>query len=119
MEYIAVRESRERTVGASKREELNVDDFKGHFEGVGRLYQQIDEKISEKGGLMNLFGLHSKLRESLEVITAGELDALLSEIHRSREVLNRLQNEVLELRFLKEVISSAASRPAAANNHKA
>jgi hypothetical protein len=105
-------------VGETNREELNVDDFKGHFEGVGRLYQQIDEKISEKGGLMNLFGLHGKLRESLEAITAGELDALLSEIHRSREVLNRLQNEVLELRFLKEVISSA-SRPAAANNHKA
>jgi hypothetical protein len=68
-----------------------VDDFKGHFEGVGRLYQQIDEKISEKGGLMNLFGLHGKLRESLEAITAGELDALLSEIHRSTEALNRLQ----------------------------
>jgi hypothetical protein len=69
---------------------------------------------------MNLFGLHGKLRESLEAITAGELDALLSEIHRSTEALNRLQNEVLELRFLKEVISSAASRPAGGNNnHKA
>ncbi|TAJ83839.1 hypothetical protein EPO44_16830 [bacterium] len=88
-----------------------MDDFNfdGHFEGVTRLYQQLDEKISEKGGLGNLFGLRSKLRESLDAISSSELDTLLNEIHRTREALNHLQEEVIELRFLKEVFSSAAS----------
>ena len=95
-----------------------MDDFKGHIEGVSRLYQQLDEKISAKGGLENLFGLHGKLRESLEAISPSELDALLDEIHRSKETLNRLQDQVIELRFLKEVFTSAASRitPASQKN---
>lgn len=86
-----------------------MDDFSfnGHLEGVSRLYQQLDVKIAEKGGLGNLFGLSGKLRESLDVITATELDGLLNEIHRTKEALNRLQEEVIELRFLKEVLSSA------------
>jgi len=88
-----------------------VDDynFNGHLEGVSRLYQQLDQKISEKGGLGNLFGLRNKLRESLDAISASELDTLLNEIHRTREALNHLQEEVIELRFLKEVFSSAAA----------
>lgn len=88
-----------------------MEDFtvNGHFEGVSRLYQQLDEKISERGGLGNLFGLRSKLRESLESISSSELDTLLNEIHRTREALNRLQDEVIELRFLKEVFSSASA----------
>jgi hypothetical protein len=89
-----------------------VEDLKGHIEGVTRLYQQLDEKISQQGGLGNLFGLHRRLRESLEAISPSELDALLNEIHRSREALNRLQEEVIELRFLKEVFASAASKKA-------
>lgn len=87
-----------------------MDEIKEHMDGVGRLYQQLDEKISDKGGLGNLFGLHGKLRESLEAISPSELDGLLNEIHRSREALNRLQDEVTELRFLKEVFTSATSR---------
>ncbi|MFQ5684451.1 MAG: hypothetical protein ACE5HC_14415 [Candidatus Binatia bacterium] len=89
-----------------------MDDFRGNFDGFNRLYQQLDDKFSEKGGLENLFGLHAKLRESLDAISSGELDAILSEIHRSRESLNRLQDEVIELRFLKEVFTSAPSRTA-------
>lgn len=90
-----------------------MDDFSfnGHLEGVSRLYQQLDEKISEKGGLGNLFGLRSKLRESLEAISSSELDNLLNEVHRTREALNRLQEEVIELRFMKEVFSSDAATP--------
>jgi hypothetical protein len=88
-----------------------VDDFNfnGHFEGVSRLYQQLDEKIAERGGLGNLFGLRSKLREGLDAINSSELDTLLNEIHRTREALNQLQEEVIELRFLKEVFSSASA----------
>jgi hypothetical protein len=88
-----------------------VDDFNfnGHVEGVSRLYQQLDEKIAERGGLGNLFGLRSKLREGLDAINSSELDTLLNEIHRTREALNQLQEEVIELRFLKEVFSSASA----------
>lgn len=88
-----------------------MDDFNfnGHFEGVSRLYQQLDEKIAERGGLGNLFGLRSKLREGLDAINSSELDTLLNEIHRTREALNQLQEEVIELRFLKEVFSSASA----------
>ena len=82
--------------------------FNGHFEGVRRSYQQLDDKISERGGLGNLFDLRSKLRESLDAINPTELDLLLNEIHRTREALNHLQEEVIELRFLKEVFASAA-----------
>jgi hypothetical protein len=92
-----------------------MENVQVHLDGLGRMYQRLDEKISEKGGLGNLFGLHMKLRESLETISTGELDALLNEIHRSREALNRLQDEVIELRFLKEVFMSAASRTNSAN----
>ncbi len=80
------------------------------FDGLSHLYQELDNKISDKGGLENLFGLHGRLRESLEAVSTGELDALLTEIHRSREALSRLQHDVTELRFLKEVLSSAGSR---------
>ena len=89
-----------------------MEDIKGHIEGVTRLYQQLDEKISEQGDLGNLFGLHSRLRESLGTINPSELDTLLNEIHRSKEALDRLQEEVNELRFLKEVFTSAASKMA-------
>ena len=82
--------------------------FNGHFEGVRRSYQELDDKISERGGLGNLFDLRSKLRESLDAINPSELDSLLNEIHRTREALNHLQEEVIELRFLKEVFASAA-----------
>lgn len=87
-----------------------MDDFNFNgFEGVSRLYRQLDEKISERGGLGNLFGLRSKLRESLDAINSSELDTLINEIHRTREALNHLQEEVIELRFLKEVFGSASA----------
>jgi len=59
--------------------------------------------------LENLFGLHGKLRESLEEISTGELDTLLNEIQKSREALDRLQGQVTDLRLLKEAFSSSAS----------
>lgn len=87
-----------------------MDDVKSQMEGVTRVYQQLDAKISENGGVQNLFGMHRKIRQALESITIGELDNMLNEIHRAKEGLNRLQEDVVEIRVLKEVLSSPAPR---------
>jgi hypothetical protein len=87
-----------------------VEELKNQMEGVTRLYQQLDEKISPTGGVQNLFGMNRKLREALETITIGELDSMLTEIHRAKEGLTRLQEEIVEIRVLKEVLSSPLSR---------
>jgi FtsZ-binding cell division protein ZapB len=87
-----------------------VDDLKGQMEGVTRLYQQLDEKISPNGGVQNLFGMNRKIRQALETITIGELDNMLNEIHRAKEGLTRLQEDVVEIRVVKEVLSSPATR---------
>ncbi len=86
-----------------------MDVLNVRFDGLNRLYQHLDEKISEKGGLDNFFGLQGKLLESLEAISTSELDTLLNEIQKSREALDRLQGKVTELRFLKETFRSSAS----------
>ena len=85
-----------------------MDETTGQIEGVSRLYQQLNEKITEKGGMGNLFVLRRKMRETLEGISTTELDALLSEIIRAREALHRLQEEIVEIRVLKEVLTSAS-----------
>jgi hypothetical protein len=87
-----------------------VDDLKGQMEGVTRLYQQLDEKISPNGGVQNLFGMNRKIRQALETITIGELDNMLNEIHRAKEGLTRLQEDVVEIRVLKEVLSAPTTR---------
>jgi hypothetical protein len=87
-----------------------VEELKSQMEGVTRLYQQLDEKISPNGGVQNLFGMNRKIREALETITIGELDSMLTEIHRASEGLARLQEEIVEIRVLKEVLSSPVSR---------
>ncbi len=86
-----------------------MDSLNGHFDGLNRLYQHLDGKISEQGGLDNLYGLHGKLQESLEAISTSELDKLINEIQKSREVLDRLQGKVTDLRFLKEAFRLSAS----------
>jgi hypothetical protein len=85
-----------------------MDDVKSQMEGVTRMYQQIDEKISGHGGVQNLFGMNRKMREALATLSIGELDNMLSEIHRAKEGLTRLQEDVVELRVLKEVLNSTA-----------
>jgi hypothetical protein len=87
-----------------------VDDVKSQMEGVTRLYQQLDEKITDDGGMQNLFGMNRKIRQALESITIGDLDNMLNEIHRAKEGLTRLQENVIEIRVLKEVLSSGPSR---------
>jgi hypothetical protein len=84
-----------------------VDEVKNQMENVTRLYFDIDTKISDHGGVQNLFGLNRKIRETLESISMGELDNLLNEIHRAKEGLTRLQEEVVEIRILKEVMANA------------
>ena len=83
-----------------------MDDVKSQMEGVTRVYAQLDEKISENGGVENLFGMNRRIRQALESISIGELDNMLNEIHRAKEGLSRLQEDVVEIRVLKEVLSS-------------
>lgn len=83
-----------------------MDDVKSQMEGVTRVYQQLDEKITDDGGMQNLFGMNHKIRQALESITIGDLDNMLNEIHRAKEGLTRLQENVIEIRVLKEVLSS-------------
>jgi cob(I)alamin adenosyltransferase len=88
-----------------------MDEVKSQIESVTRSYMELDRKISDSGGAQNLFGMSRKIRQSLEVVTLGELDNLLSEIHRAKEGLTRLQEDVVELRVLKEVLSSNPLQP--------
>lgn len=86
-----------------------MDDMKGPIEGVSRLYQQLDEKISESGGLGNLFGLHRKFRDALEAISVSELVTLLSEIQRAKDALSHLQEQIIEIHALKQAVESGGS----------
>ncbi len=89
-----------------------MDDVKGQMEGVTRVYTELDNKISDKGGVQNLFGMNRKIRQALETISLGELDSMLAEIHRAKESLTRLQEDIVEIRVLKEVLSAPmSSRP--------
>ncbi len=88
-----------------------MDDVKGQMEGVTRVYQQLDQKISDKGGVQNLFGMNRKIRQALESISLGEIDNMLNEIHRAKEGLTRLQEDVVEIRVLKEVLSGPSAKP--------
>jgi hypothetical protein len=88
-----------------------MDDVKSQMESVTRSYLELDRKISDNGGAQNLFGMSRKIRQSLETISLGELDNLLSEIHRAKEGLTRLQEDVVELRVLKEVLTSSSIQP--------
>jgi len=88
-----------------------MDDLKGQMEGVTRVYLELDSKISDKGGVQNLFGMNRKMRQALETISLGEIDSMLAEIHRAKEGLTRLQEDVVEIRVLKEVLSSPMLKP--------
>ena len=89
-----------------------MDDLKSQMEGVSRVYIELDGKISDKGGMQNLFGMNRKIRQALESISIGELDSMLAEIHRAKEGLTRLQEDVVEIRVLKEVLSSPVPQQA-------
>ena len=92
-----------------------MDDVKSQMEGLARVYQQLDEKITDHGGIQNLFGINRKIRQALESISIGDLDNMLNEIHRAKEGLTRLQEEVIEIRLLKEVLNSSPMRPVNGN----
>ncbi len=88
-----------------------MDDVKNQMEGVTRTYTELDNKMADKGGVQNLFGMNRKIRQALESISIGELDSLLAEIHRAKEGLTRLQEDIVEIRVLKEVLSAPMLRP--------
>ena len=92
-----------------------MDDVKNQMDGLARVYQQLDEKITEHGGFQNLFGINRKMRQALESISIGDLDNMLNEIHRAKEGLTRLQEDVIEIRLLKEVLNSSSIRPVNGN----
>jgi hypothetical protein len=98
------------TFVASAQGGFLVDDVKTQMEGVTRVYNELDNKISDKGGVQNLFGMNRKIRQALESVSIGELDSMLAEIHRAKEGLTRLQEDVVEIRVLKEVLSSPISK---------
>jgi hypothetical protein len=86
-----------------------MDDVRGRIEGVTRLYQQLGQALSGNGSFGDLLALHRRIREPLEAISAGELETLLSDIQQAREGLHHLQQQLIEMRVLKEAF--AASRP--------
>lgn len=85
-------------------EDINV------LEGVSRLYHQLDEKISAKGGLASLFNMYDRIGELLDQIGTNELDSLIADIQRARETLDQLQEMATEIRVLKEIFATAQSR---------
>ena len=87
-----------------------MEDVKNQVEGVTRLYQQLDEKMTNDGGIQNLFGMNRKIRQALDSIPIGDLDNILNEIHRAKEGLTRLQDDIIEIRVLKEILSSGSPR---------
>jgi hypothetical protein len=88
-----------------------LDDVKSRMEGVTRVYQQLDEKITDHGGVQNLFGINRKIRQALESISISDLDNMLDEIHLAKEGLTRLQEDVVEIRVLKEILTAGPARP--------
>jgi hypothetical protein len=87
-----------------------MDDLKNQMEGVTRTYSEFDNKMADKGGAQNLFGMNRKIRQALETISIGEIDSMLAEIHRAKEGLTRLQEDIVEIRVLKEVLSSPVAK---------
>jgi hypothetical protein len=85
-----------------------MDDVKSQMEGVTRVYVELDNKISDTGGVQHLFGMNRKIRQALETISIGELDSMLAEIHRAKEGLTRLQEDVVEIRVLKKSVVTDA-----------
>ena len=85
-------------------------EMKGCLESINRLYQQLDDRISEKGGLETLFGLHAKIQEFVDSISASELESILNEIHKAKKSLNQVQQQVTQIRLWKEVFNSAKSQ---------
>ena len=86
-----------------------MDDVKSQMEGVTR-----GRKDYHHGGVQNLFGINRKIRQALESITIEDLDNMLNEIHRAKEGLTRPQEDVVEIRVLKEVLT-ATPRPGNGN----
>jgi hypothetical protein len=93
-----------------------MEDMRGILDGVNRMYHELDEKISEKGGIGGVIGMHRKIRETMECVSVGELESFLGEILRAKEALNRLEDEIVEMRILKEAYASAAARITSASH---
>ena len=88
-----------------------MDDVKNQMEGVTRTYTELDNKMADKSCVENLIGMNHKIRQAPEIISIGELDSMLANIHRAKEGLTRLQENIVEIRVLKEVLSAPMLKP--------
>lgn len=88
-----------------------MNDIRGAVEAVTQLCQQLDEKLSQQGGLKNTLGMHRKLREAVFAINSTELATLLNEIERARQTLDMLKADIAGLQSLKDAFKSATLHP--------
>ena len=49
-----------------------MDDVKSQMEGVSRTYTELANKMADKCGVQNLFGMNHKIRQALGIISIGE-----------------------------------------------
>jgi ubiquinone biosynthesis protein UbiJ len=88
-----------------------MNDIKGTVEAVTQLYQQLDEKLSQQGGLQNILGMHRRLREAVFAINSSELAMFLNEIERVKQTLDTLKADLAGLQSLKDAFKSATLHP--------
>ena len=84
-----------------------MNDIRGAFETLNRVYQRVDEELSQQGGIDNILSMHQRLREALFAISSSELTRLLEEIERATQALETLKSGVDGLRSLKDAFKSA------------
>jgi predicted translin family RNA/ssDNA-binding protein len=88
-----------------------MNDIKGTVEAVTQLYQQLDEKLSQQGGLQNILSMHRRLREAVFAINSGELATFLNEIERVKQTLDTLKADLAGLQSLRDALKSATLHP--------
>jgi predicted translin family RNA/ssDNA-binding protein len=84
-----------------------MNDLRGSFDAISRIYQQLDEKLSQQGGIEDILAMHRRLREAVFAISNGDLVILLEEIDRAKQALDRLKGDIAGLSSLKEAFKSA------------
>jgi predicted translin family RNA/ssDNA-binding protein len=84
-----------------------MNDIRGTFDTLNRVYERLDEEFSQQGGLDNILSMHRRLREALFAISGSELATLLEEIEHAKQALETLKSGIDGLRSLKDAFKSA------------
>ena len=87
-----------------------MDDVKSQMEGVSRVYNELDNKVSDQGGVQNLFGMNAKFARHWNRSASANSIRCLPKYTAPRKDSTRLQEDVVEIRVLKIVLSSPASK---------